>query len=67
MPSATALTVKQIFTTKGCVTVAKRSSNTNTVNSENFARVLFSGNTVYTKFREKKTLRNGEITLSFND
>ena len=36
-----------------------------TVNSEIFARTLFSRNFAYAKFREKKTSRNGKITLSF--
>ena len=38
-----------------------------TVNSEIFARVLFSRNFAYAKFRENKTSRNAEITLSFAD
>ena len=35
-----------------------------TVNSEMFASVLFSRNFAYAKFREKKSSRNDEITLS---
>ena len=40
-----------------------------TANSEIFARVLFSGSFAYAyaKFREKKSLGNEEITLSFTD
>ena len=38
-----------------------------TVNSEIFARVLFSRNFAYAKFRENKPSRIGEITLSFID
>ena len=38
-----------------------------TVNSKIFMRVLFSSNFADAKFRENKTSRNGEITLSFND
>ena len=41
--------------------------NENTVNSQIFARVLFSRNFAYAKFRKKKSSRNGEITLSFTD
>ena len=37
----------------------------NTVNSEIFARVLFSRNFAYAKFRENKTSRIREITLPF--
>ena len=39
----------------------------NTVNSEIFARVLFSRNFAYAKFRENKSWRIGEITLSTTD
>ena len=42
-------------------------ARTNTVNWETFARVLFSRNFAYAKFRENKTSRNAEITLSFTD
>ena len=38
-----------------------------TLNLEIFARVLFSQNFAYAKFREKKSSRRGEITLSFSD
>ena len=38
-----------------------------TVNSEIFARVLFSRNFAYAKFRENKILAKGEITLSTTD
>ena len=38
-----------------------------TVNSEIFARVLFSRNFAYAKFRENKVSRNAEITLSFTN
>ena len=38
-----------------------------TVNSEIFARVLFSLNFAYAKFREIKSSRNAEITLSTTD
>ena len=38
-----------------------------TVNSEIFARVLFSRNFAYAKFREIKSSRNGEITMSFSN
>ena len=38
-----------------------------TVNSEIFARTLFSRNFAYAKFREIKPSRNGKITLSFID
>ena len=38
-----------------------------TINSEIFARVLFSRNFAYAKFRENKPSRIGEITLSFTD
>ena len=34
---------------------------------EIFVRVLFSRNFVYVKFREIKSLQNGEITLSTTD
>ena len=40
-------------------------NNLITVNSGNFARVLLSRNFAYAKFRETKSSRNGEITLSF--
>ena len=36
-----------------------------TVDSEIFATVLFLRNFTYAKFREIKSSRNGEITLSF--
>ena len=39
----------------------------NTVNSEIFARTLFSQNFAYAKFRENKPSRNGKITLSLFD
>ena len=39
----------------------------NTVNSGIFARVIFSLNFAYAKFREKKSSRNSQITLSFTD
>ena len=38
-----------------------------TVNPEIFARVLFSRNFAYAKFRENKPSRNDEITLSLID
>ena len=38
-----------------------------TINSEIFARTLFSRNFAYAKFREKKPSQNGKITLSFID
>ena len=38
-----------------------------TVNSEIFARVLFSRNFAYAEFRVNKSSRNGEVTLSFTD
>ena len=38
-----------------------------TVNLEIFARVLFSRNFAYAKFRENKPSRNGEITMSFTN
>ena len=38
-----------------------------TVNSEIFARVLFSQNLTYASFMKIKPLRIGEITLSFID
>ena len=38
-----------------------------TVDSEIFARVLFSRNFAYAKFREIKSSQNGEIILSFTD
>ena len=38
-----------------------------TVNSEIFARVLFSQNFAYAKFRGNKTLQNGTITPLFSD
>ena len=38
-----------------------------TVNSEIFARDLFSWNFAYAKFPENKILRNAENTLSFTD
>ena len=39
-----------------------------TVNSEIFARILFSRNFAYAEFREnKRSSRNGEIILSFTD
>ena len=37
------------------------------VNSEIFARTLFSRNFAYAKFRENKTLAKWHITLSFID
>ena len=40
---------------------------TTTVNSKIFARVLLSRNFAYAKFRENKSSRNAEITLSFTD
>ena len=43
---------------------AVQSAHLYTVNSENFARTLFSQNFT---FRESKTSRNGKITLSFID
>ena len=36
-----------------------------TVNSDIFARTLFSRNFAYAKFRENKPSQNGKITLSF--
>ena len=39
----------------------------NTVNSEIFARVLFSGNFAIVEFCENKTLVKGEITMSIID
>ena len=38
-----------------------------TVNSEIFARVLFSRNFANEEFRENKNSRNGENPLSFTD
>ena len=38
-----------------------------TVNSGIFARVLFSRNFAYAKFRENKILANGEIITLFTD
>ena len=38
-----------------------------TVNADIFARILFSRNFAYAKFRENKILENGETTLSFTD
>ena len=38
-----------------------------TVNLEIFARVLFSRNFAYAKFRENKSSRNGEISPSSTD
>ena len=47
-------------------------TDNNTVNSEIFARVLFSQNLAYVKFHmwsfvKAKSLRNGEITLSITE
>ena len=38
-------------------------SSHNTVDSQIFARVLFSRNFAYAKFREMKSSRNGEIIM----
>ena len=38
-----------------------------TVNSEIFARVIFSRNFAYAEFREYKPFRNIKMTLSFTD
>ena len=48
-------------------TVNVKGNQSTTVNSELFARGLFSRKFVGAKFRKNKPSRNGEINLSFTD